>query len=204
MSGRRQSNCRFHSFQTLPLGTDWDTCPRPPAHAGRRGALGIRSSIDLQRAQPAISPGTQQPLYTEDTLAQRTNPQHPLTLSVHMSTHLSTDMFWMTALKGRASVTLSGRWKHPLKMALPSETDKTSQTVTYQQQRTQRHFFLLLLMSSSYITQTDQHWDPEQQHSCPWNDLQPQILSVVWCWWRQHITKAAHLLDVQLFFLTFF
>lgn len=44
-----------------------------------------------------------------------------LTFSVHMSTHLSTDIFWMTALKGSASVTLSGRWKHPLKMALPSE-----------------------------------------------------------------------------------
>lgn len=50
----------------------------------------------------------------------------PPTLSVHMSTHLSTDMFWMTALKGRASVTLSGRWKHPLKMALPSEETKQS------------------------------------------------------------------------------
>ena len=50
---------------------------------------------------------------------------HPLTLSVHMSTHLSTDMFWMTALKGSAKVTLSGLWKHPLKMALPSETDKS-------------------------------------------------------------------------------
>ena len=44
-----------------------------------------------------------------------------LTFSVHMSTHFSTDMFWMTALMGRARVTLSGLWKHPLKMALPSE-----------------------------------------------------------------------------------
>lgn len=45
-----------------------------------------------------------------------------LTFSVHMSTHLSTDMFWMTALKGRARLTLAGLRKQPLKMALPSET----------------------------------------------------------------------------------
>lgn len=43
-----------------------------------------------------------------------------LTFSVHMSTHLSTDMFWITALAGSARVTLSGLLKHPLKMALPS------------------------------------------------------------------------------------
>lgn len=47
---------------------------------------------------------------------------HTQTFSVHMSTHLSTDMFWITAAAGSASVTLSGLLKQPLKMALPSET----------------------------------------------------------------------------------
>lgn len=65
--------------------------------------------------------------------------ESPLTLSVHMSTHLSTDMFWMTALKGSANEMLSGRWKHPLKMALPSETDRTSQNVIHQHKKNSIH-----------------------------------------------------------------
>lgn len=55
---------------------------------------------------------------------------------MHVSTHLSTDMFWMTALKGRATVTFSGRWKHPLKMALPSETDRNPRTLLTYREKT--------------------------------------------------------------------
>ena len=51
------------------------------------------------------------------------------TFSVHMSTHLSTDMFCMTAVTGRARETLSGFRKQPLNMALPSATE--TQDLTY-------------------------------------------------------------------------
>lgn len=45
----------------------------------------------------------------------------PPTCCVQTSTHRSTDMLWITSLKGRASWMLSGRWKQPLSRALPSE-----------------------------------------------------------------------------------
>ena len=137
-SGTQQSTRDSRSSQTLPHGSVGDTCPRPPAHGGRKEVLGSHSNSDLQPGQPAISPETQLPLYTASKLTyttvqcMNTRIQHSLTLSVHMSTHLSTDMFWMTALKGSANVTLSGRWKHPLKMALPSETDRTNRNVIHQ------------------------------------------------------------------------
>lgn len=136
MSGTQQSTRRSRSSRTLPRGSGGDTCPRPPAHEGRREESGSRSDTDLQPGRPAFSPKIQQPLDTIDTFrcihVQCINPTAPLTLSVHMSTHLSTDMFWMTALKGSARVTLSGLWKHPLKMALPSETERITQNVIYQ------------------------------------------------------------------------
>lgn len=76
----------------------------------------------------------------------------PLTLSVHVSTHLSTDMFWMTAVKGSARVTLSGRWKQPLKMALPSEMDRTKPKMLFtnrkiKTQQTEHSFHQLGLYS---------------------------------------------------------
>lgn len=134
-SGTPQSTRRSRSSQTLPRGSGGDTCPRPPAHEGRREASGSRSNIGLRPGRPVISPEIQQPLHTEATYTC-TNVQcmntHPLTFSVHMSTHLSTDMFWMTELKGSARVTLSGLRKQPLKMALPSETDRKKTNVIHQ------------------------------------------------------------------------
>lgn len=83
----------------------------------------------------------------------------PLTLSVHMSTHLSTDMFWMTALKGSARVTLSGLWKQPLKMALPSETDRTNRNVIHQQENKNTAHWVQL--PSAWPLFTDPWWrDP--------------------------------------------
>lgn len=123
VSGTQQSTLHFHSSQTLRLDSGADTRPRFPAHGGRRGATGSHSDIDLLTGRPGIFPGTETRRHSAQA---KPNPQMKtgLTLSVHVSTHLSTDMFWMTALKGRASVTLSGRRKQPLKMALPSERQR--------------------------------------------------------------------------------
>lgn len=135
VSGTPQSTRRSRSSRTLPRGSGGDTCPRPPAREGRREESGSRRDTDLQPGWPASSPKIRPSLNTVDTFrcihVQCIHPTTPLTLSVHMSTHLSTDMFWMTALKGSARVTLSGLWKHPLKIALPSETDRTTQHVIY-------------------------------------------------------------------------
>lgn len=88
-----------------------------------RGRVAAVTSISRQDGQGFFL--EQIPGVTTRSRAQITPPQKKwrrrLTLSVHMSTHLSTDMFWMTALKGRARVTLSGLRKQPFKMALPSE-----------------------------------------------------------------------------------
>lgn len=133
MSGTPQSTRRFRSSQTLPLGSGRDTCPRSPAHEERREESGSRNNIGPQPGRPVISPEIQQSLHTEHTNMHKYTVHeytHALTLSVHMSTHLSTDMFWMTELKGSARVTLSGLRKHPLKMALPSETDRTKMFFT--------------------------------------------------------------------------
>lgn len=50
--------------------------------------------------------------------------QPPGTFSVQKSTHLSTDMFSMSRLTGRAMETLSGWRKHPRNIALPSARDR--------------------------------------------------------------------------------
>lgn len=60
MSGTPQRTCHFHSSQTPLRGTGRDTCPRPPAHEGRREESGSRSNIALQPELPAISPEVQQ------------------------------------------------------------------------------------------------------------------------------------------------
>lgn len=140
-SGTLRSTRRYRSSQTLPHSSGGDTFLHPPAHEERTEMSGSRNNIVLQPARPVISPEIQAPLDTGDTLlctaVQRTH--RTLTFSVHMSTHFSTDMFWMTALKGRANVTLSGRWKHPLKMALPSETDRTNLNVTHHHNKNSFH-----------------------------------------------------------------
>ena len=48
----------------------------------------------------------------------------PSTFSVQKSTHLSTDMFSISWLTGRAMETLSGRRKQPRKIALPSARER--------------------------------------------------------------------------------
>lgn len=52
----------------------------------------------------------------------------PGTFSVQKSTHLSTDMFSMSWLMGRAMETLSGWRKHPRNIALPSAREKDHST----------------------------------------------------------------------------
>lgn len=61
-------------------------------------------------------------------MAPATLPLHPksseqpqLTFSVQRSTHLSTDMFGMATVTGKARERLLGRRKQPLNTALPSE-----------------------------------------------------------------------------------
>lgn len=125
VSGTQQSTLHSRSSRTPRLGSGADTRPRSPARGGRRGATGSRSGSALPTARPATSPGTQTRRQRARRAKSRSRPRRRrLTLSVHVSTHLSTDMFWMTALKGSASVTLSGRRKQPLKMALPSERQR--------------------------------------------------------------------------------
>lgn len=169
-SGTLQSTRRYRSSQTLLHGSGGDTFLHPPAHEERTERSGSHNNIDLQPGRPVISPEIQVALYTADTLIctilQCTHRK--LTLSVHMSTHLSTDMLWMTALKGSANVTLSGRWKHPLKMALPSETDRTNQNVIRQHDKK--------LLPSAWPLSTDPWWkDP--------TGTRPVSNEVVTCQW---------------------
>lgn len=124
-SGTQQRTGRSHSSQTPRPDSDGDTFLHPPGHGGRTEESGSHSNTGLQPELPVISPDTESHHKNTTrctyTLSLEKHKHYLLTLSVHMSTHLSTDMFWMTALKGRATVTFSGRRKHPLKMALPSE-----------------------------------------------------------------------------------
>lgn len=125
VSGTPQSSYRCHSSRTPLRRSAQDTCPRSPCRAEGTLAWPARNGTALQPGLPASAPVVQC-RYAEanknDREKEKTEKKDPFTCWVQRSTHRSTDMFWINSVKGRANLMLSGRWKQPLRRALPSET----------------------------------------------------------------------------------
>lgn len=88
-------------------------------------AAAALASQDRQRLLLRWSAHVLKPTRTTEGRKERDAP----TCCVQTSTHRSTDMFWITWVKGSARSMLSGRWKQPLSRALPSETQQDMKNV---------------------------------------------------------------------------